>query len=88
MWLDWVSNPGPLTYESGALPIVQRGLAYIYSINVFSIDINSFSSGSYSSSNLINLSCLTLYLRNPSSIFYNSSRTPVSASHARSRKIT
>ena len=20
MWPDWVSNPGPLTYESGALP--------------------------------------------------------------------
>ena len=24
---DWVSNPGPLTYESGALPIALRGLA-------------------------------------------------------------
>ena len=22
---DWVSNPGPLTYESGALPIAPRG---------------------------------------------------------------
>ena len=22
---DWVSNLGPLTYESGALPIAQRG---------------------------------------------------------------
>ena len=22
MWPDWVSNPGPLTYESGALPTV------------------------------------------------------------------
>ena len=21
MWPDWVSNPGPLTYESGALPL-------------------------------------------------------------------
>ena len=26
---DWVSNPGPLTYESGALPIALRGLANI-----------------------------------------------------------
>ena len=26
---DWVSNPGPLTYESGALPIVTRGPAHI-----------------------------------------------------------
>ena len=24
MWPDRVSNPGPLTYESGALPIVAR----------------------------------------------------------------
>ena len=24
---DWVSNPGPLTYESGVLPIALRGLA-------------------------------------------------------------
>ena len=28
---DRVSNPGPLTYESGALPIVLRGPAYITS---------------------------------------------------------
>ena len=25
MWPDRVSNPGPLTYESGALPITLRG---------------------------------------------------------------
>ena len=25
---DWVSNPGPLTYESGALPIALRGSAF------------------------------------------------------------
>ena len=24
---DWVLNPGPMTYESGALPIVLRGPA-------------------------------------------------------------
>ena len=24
---DWVSNPGPLTYKSDALPIALRGLA-------------------------------------------------------------
>ena len=24
---DWISNPGPLTYESGALPIALRGPA-------------------------------------------------------------
>ena len=28
MWPDRVSNPGPLTYESGALPIVLRGPAF------------------------------------------------------------
>ena len=25
MWPDWVSNPGPLTYESGALSTALRG---------------------------------------------------------------
>ena len=25
---DWVSNPGPLTYESSALPIALRGSAH------------------------------------------------------------
>ena len=29
MWPDRVSNPEPLTYESGALPIALRGPAYI-----------------------------------------------------------
>ena len=27
MWPDQVSNPGPVTYESGALPIALRGPA-------------------------------------------------------------
>ena len=27
MWPDRVSNPGPLTYESGALPTALRGQA-------------------------------------------------------------
>ena len=27
MWPDRVSDPGPLTYESGALPTALRGLA-------------------------------------------------------------
>ena len=27
MWPDWVSNPGPLTYESGALPTALRSPA-------------------------------------------------------------
>ena len=30
MWPDRVSNPGPLTYESGALPIALRGPAVKY----------------------------------------------------------
>ena len=29
MWPDRVSNPGPPTYESGALPIALRGPAYL-----------------------------------------------------------
>ena len=32
---DRVSNPGPLTYESGALPIALRGPAKIVSACVF-----------------------------------------------------
>ena len=28
MWPVWVSNSGPLTYESGALPIALRGPAH------------------------------------------------------------
>ena len=31
---DRVSNPGPLTYESGALPIALRGPAHIYMYSV------------------------------------------------------
>ena len=31
---DWVSNPGPLTYESGALPIALRSPAQIKIGNV------------------------------------------------------
>ena len=30
MLLDRVSNPGPLTYESGALPIALRGPALLF----------------------------------------------------------
>ena len=29
---DWVSNPGPLTYESDALPIALRGPASVHVI--------------------------------------------------------
>ena len=31
---DRVSNPGPLTYESGALPIALRGPAHLIAISV------------------------------------------------------
>ena len=36
MWPDLVSNPGPLTYESGALPIALRGPS---TVEVPSIDL-------------------------------------------------
>ena len=32
MWPDRVSNPGPLTYESGALPTVLRGPDFVEKI--------------------------------------------------------
>ena len=31
MWPDWVSNPGPLTYESGALSTALRRPALAFS---------------------------------------------------------
>ena len=32
MWPDRVSNPGPLTYESGALPIALHGPAESFDV--------------------------------------------------------
>ena len=34
MWPDQVSNPGPPTYESGALPIALRGPANGYIVEL------------------------------------------------------
>ena len=36
---DRVSNPGPLTYQSGALPIALRGPAYILVVLICAIRI-------------------------------------------------
>ena len=38
---DRVSNPGPLTYESGALPIALRGPAALAKVRVGCLDILS-----------------------------------------------
>ena len=54
MWLDRVSNPGPLTYESGALPTVLRGPAciimtmvrYFMAVTIFRKGSFYFASGS------------------------------------------
>ena len=40
---DRVSNPGPLTYESGALPIALRGSAHFNENGVLSSCLKSFS---------------------------------------------
>ena len=37
MWPDRVSNPGPLTYESGALPTALCGPAHCRAIIVISL---------------------------------------------------
>ena len=34
MWPERGSNPGPLTYESGALPTALRGPAYIVEVQI------------------------------------------------------
>ena len=39
---DRVSNPGPLTYESGALPIALRGPVLSQRSKFFPIRANSF----------------------------------------------
>ena len=36
---DRVSNPGPLTYESGALPIALRGPAYLTCTTIARVDL-------------------------------------------------
>ena len=36
---DRVSNPGPLTYESGALPIALRGPALFLNVNIMTYGI-------------------------------------------------
>ena len=40
MWSDLVSNPGPLTYESGALPTALRDPAPISQNTLFNQRIN------------------------------------------------
>ena len=46
MWPDRVSNPGPLTYESGALPTALRGptlpVVPVFAIKMFFEVIRSF----------------------------------------------
>ena len=39
MWPDRVSNPGPLTYGSGALPTALRGPAYIDGMESISVSV-------------------------------------------------
>ena len=39
---DRVSNPGPLTYESGALPIALRGPALLSLLFIFSLTFFPF----------------------------------------------
>ena len=39
---DRVSNPGPLTYESGALPIALRGPAHIVSEEIVKAFFSDF----------------------------------------------
>ena len=41
MWPDRVSNPGPSTYESGALPIALRGPACIILNAELNVDLTA-----------------------------------------------
>ena len=42
MWPDRVSNPGPLTYESGALPAVLRGPAKVPRNKRYDVDVKIY----------------------------------------------
>ena len=42
MWPDRVSNPGPLTYESGALPLALRGPALTICVKVLNNMLNDY----------------------------------------------
>ena len=44
MWPDRVSNPGPLTYESGALPTALRGPGVIRVCRLMVINETSYDS--------------------------------------------
>ena len=52
MWPDRVSNPGPLTYKSGALPIALRGPAF-----------HNFTSYTDFKAHDYNITCKNLYIR-------------------------
>ena len=41
MWPDRVSNPGPLTYESGAVPTALRGPAKQKNLKVKNLNMNN-----------------------------------------------
>ena len=59
MWPDRVSNPGPLTYESGTLPTALRGLAeQEVTLNLFPLYNGWKTTGVYS--HTLNFIILTL----------------------------
>ena len=41
MWPDRVTNPGPLTYESGALPTALRGPAKIINKTLINLQLRA-----------------------------------------------
>ena len=47
MWPDRVSNPGPLTYESGVLPIALRGPAALLVNVTINVTIKTYGSVQY-----------------------------------------
>ena len=65
MWPDRVSNPGPLTYESGALPTALRGLGrcknmhyiYIYANMLLIVFISNTILKRYMFTNIQNFKC-------------------------------
>ena len=62
MLLDRVSNPGPLTYESGALPIALRGPANMSHLSIHAKPENLLQSSHHQYPHLKSYTCVLLLL--------------------------
>ena len=71
---DWVSNPGPLTYESGALPIALRGPATSDLLSNISLVVGRSSLNKYTAQKKLSHTCVCpvdkIHVQKYSGLFY------------------